>query len=556
MAWWTASIPHSCTQLLLLAQCALLTATPVVAEPQVVSLPIYRNERRSIVKRDTITANLRNDYYDGMFWINATVGTPGQLVQLQIDTGSSDIWMMGKWPCLELGDQCLGGSYDEMSSSTSTVLDRNGFTIGYVDGSGVEGDYVRDDFSIGGVRVQGMTLAVATRVKDIGTGVMGIGFESDESIAAYGSKPYKNLVDRMVEQGLIKSRSYSLWLNDISELSLCSEDSPLPNVTLYTGIPGETNHDQTNEGKPSTDAQTGNVLFGGYDTAKFHGDLVAMKVQPDAQSGRITSMTVAWTSLSVTDPTHGNKLLTSKSFALPAVLDSGTTLTYVPQDLYDELASFANVVSYEGSDTGFVDCNDVNQYNGTLDFGFGGPNGPVISVLFSEMVFPFVDSMGTQQRFKNGHPACSFGIAPAPNNNQILFGDTFLRSAYVVYDLERKEIAIAKTNFNSQDSNVVEISPANSTATPTWKFVDAVTVAQTGTVVPERPGGIASSSILSSSHSYTGTGIGFHMPTATTTSTSKHNAAVPGRAIGSGLLVPVGISVISAFAGAGLLFAR
>ncbi|KAF7714869.1 Aspartic-type endopeptidase [Penicillium ucsense] len=519
MAWWTASIPHSCIQLLLLAQCALLTATPVVAKPQVVSLPIYRNERRSIVKRDTITANLRNDYYDGMFWINATVGTPGQLVQLQIDTGSSDIWMMGKWPCLGLGDQCLGGSYDEMSSSTSTVLDRSGFTIGYVDGSGVEGDYVRDDFSIGGVKVQGMTLAVATRVNSIGTGVMGIGFESDESIAAYGGKPYKNLVDRMVEQGLIKSRSYSLWLNDIN-------------------------------------AQTGNVLFGGYDTAKFHGDLVAMKVQPDAQSGQITSMTVAWTSLSVTDPTHGNKLLTSQSFALPAVLDSGTTLTYVPQDLYDELASFANVVSYEGSDTGFVDCNDVNQYKGTLDFGFGGPNGPVISVPFSEMIYPFVDSMGTQQRFRNGHPACYFGIAPAPNNNQILFGDTFLRSAYVVYDLERKEIAIAKTNFNSQDSNIVEISPANSTATPTWKFVDSVTVAQTGTVVPERPGEIASSSISSSSHSYTGTGIGFHMPTATSTSTGKHNAAVPGRAIGSGLLVPVGISVISAFAGAGLLFAR
>ena len=105
---------------------------------------------------------------------------------------------------------------DELSSSTVSILEHGGFTIGYLDGSGVMGDYIRDDFAIGGVTVKGMTLAVATQVKDIGTGVMGIGFESDESIAAQGGQPYRNLVSHMVGQGLIKSRSYSLWLNDIS----------------------------------------------------------------------------------------------------------------------------------------------------------------------------------------------------------------------------------------------------------------------------------------------------------------------------------------------------
>lgn len=66
--------------------------------------------------------------------------------------------------------------------------------------------------------VKNMTIAVATEVKDATTGVMGIGFDSDESIVGNGGRPYKNLVDMMVEQGLINSRSYSLWLNDVGKL--------------------------------------------------------------------------------------------------------------------------------------------------------------------------------------------------------------------------------------------------------------------------------------------------------------------------------------------------
>ena len=67
------------------------------------------------------------------------------------------------------------------------------------------------------------------------------------------------------------------------------------------------------------------MLFGGYDTAKYSGDLGVLQIQPDAQSGNITSMTVAWTSLSLTDPTSGTTTLTDDSFAAPAVLDSGTS---------------------------------------------------------------------------------------------------------------------------------------------------------------------------------------------------------------------------------------
>jgi len=43
------------------------------------------------------------------------------------------------------------------------------------------------------------------------------------------------------------------------------------------------------------------------------------------------------------------------------------------------------------------------------------------------------------------------------DGEEILFGDAFLRSAYVVYDLEDKRVGLAPTKFGSTASNIVEI---------------------------------------------------------------------------------------------------
>ena len=153
-------------------------------------------------------------------------------------------------------------------------------------------------------------------------------------------------------------------------------------------------------------------------------------------------MTVAWTSLSLTDPKQGTQSLTGESFIAPAILDSGTALTYVPKDLYQQLAAFAQVVEVPGSDLGAVDCEQMRSYKGTLDYGFGGPNGPVIRVPFTELAVPWLDDNGYYQKLSNGNDACVFGVVPITDDSPILFGDTFLRSAYVVYDLDQQQIAI------------------------------------------------------------------------------------------------------------------
>jgi Eukaryotic aspartyl protease len=58
-------------------------------------------------------------------------------------------------------------------------------------------------------------MAVATNAAYVPRGIMGIGFDADESIASNGGKPYHNIIDVMVQQKIINTRAYSLWLDNL-----------------------------------------------------------------------------------------------------------------------------------------------------------------------------------------------------------------------------------------------------------------------------------------------------------------------------------------------------
>jgi Eukaryotic aspartyl protease len=237
---------------------------------------------------------------------------------------------------------------------------------------------------------------------------------------------------------------------------------------------------------------TGTVLFGGYDSDKYSGQLTILEIYPDAQSGIISSMTVAWTSLSVSD-SSGTTLLSSGDFPLPAVLDSGTTLTVIPSDMYNQLANYFEAVS--DRTYGVLVACSIGSVTGSLDFGFGGSSGPIISVSFSELAIPAFNEHGNPLTFEDGSAACTFGLDATTQGEPILLGDTFLRSAYVVYDLDSKQIGIAPTVFNTTSSNIVEIGSGNVAGASS--IATGASVEQTATAnLP--PGLIASGSATAS----------------------------------------------------------
>jgi hypothetical protein len=83
----------------------------------------------------------------------------------------------------------------------------------------------------------------------------------------------------------------------------------------------------------------------------------------------------------------------------------------------------------------------------------------------NEYVVPLIDTNGNQATFSNGKAACEFGMQPA-QGDPILFGDTFLRSAYVVYDLDNNAISMANTNFNATGNGNVQAIPSGTAGAP------------------------------------------------------------------------------------------
>ena len=252
-------------------------------------------------------------------------------------------------------------------------------------------------------------------------GIMGIGYQDGESISTQiaegqGGQFYPNVINVLKNEGFINQLAYSLWLNDL-------------------------------------DSSTGSILFGGVDTDKYHGDLVALPVQLDSQTGSLTSFTVAWTGLTFTSGGMTSQL--SPSGATAAILDSGTTELLLPDDIANAIFQGVGVITDENYGN-LVKCN-IADTDASFSFAFGGAAGPVVNVSLGEFTIPLINQDGSSFTFQDGSDACQFGIEAA-GSDPILFGDTFLRSAYVVYDLSDNTIGIAQTNFNSTSSNIKAFS--------------------------------------------------------------------------------------------------
>ena len=223
---------------------------------------------------------------------------------------------------------------------------------------------------------------------------------------------------------------------------------------------------------------TGSILFGGLDTAKYTGPLVALPVQKGS-NGTYKDFTVALSSFSLTDAS-GKNAYQKNNLALPVILDSGTTATYLPDNIATDIIKGVGAID-DGQGGLVVPCNLAGS-PAKLLFAFGGNGGPSIQVSLSEFIIPVYAQDGSQPLFKDGSGAiCSFGLMSSGAGDQpILLGDTFLRSAYVVYDLANNQIGLAQTKFNTTDTHVVEISETSIPGVTSTATGAAVTQSYTG----------------------------------------------------------------------------
>jgi hypothetical protein len=400
-----------------------------------------------------------------------TLGTPPQSLRLHIDTGSSDLWANtpSSSLCKERGNLCaVSGTYIANSSSTYSYIASN-FNISYVDGSGASGDYVTDTLVIGGTTITSLQFGIGYASTSI-QGILGIGYGINEvQVGRAGGNPYNNLPAALVAQGKITTSAYSLWLNDL-------------------------------------DANTGSILFGGVDTEKFHGMLSTLPIQKI--SGVFAEFIITLTSLSL-----GSTTVMSNQ-AIAVLLDSGSSLTYLPNTITAAIFEQVNAQYDSTEGVALVPCS-LAQNTTTLNFIF---SSATISISMDELVLDITSTNGQQPTFEDGTAACLFGVAPTGSATAVL-GDTFIRSAYLVYDLSNNQISIAKTNFNATKSNVLEIM-AGAGGVPS-----ATAVQNAATATPGPPDGTITSGTATSS--------------ATSTAAAVSNSAPLGAlaAVGIGMLL-------------------
>jgi hypothetical protein len=244
-----------------------------------------------------------------------------------------------------------------------------------------------------GAKVTGQQFGVGVDATST-EGVMGVGYPSNEAIVQFGTTTYPNLVDTLVSEGLIASRTYSLYLDDIN-------------------------------------ASTGNILFGGVDTDKFSGTLATYPINTDS-SGIATQFVITLTALSLTPPGGSETSVGSSSLPLSVLLDSGSSFMSLPSAMVKSLASTMGA-TYSNTLGGFVLPNCNQQYSsGTVNFFFSGVE---LKIPYDEFIINPTATDGTFFKYSDGTNVCLLGAIPGTSDSVAVLGDTFLRSAYVVYDL-------------------------------------------------------------------------------------------------------------------------
>lgn len=305
--------------------------------------------------------------------------------------------------CTEYGSFHTGES-DSFSRNDSAPP----FAIQYADGTEARGIFGHDDVKIGNTTVNDLSFAIAN-VTSSDIGVLGIGLPGLET--TYSSnrngRPYmyENLPLKLRNQGVIEKSAYSVYLGE-------------------------------------HESEGGTVLFGAVDHAKYRGQLVTVPVvnsmanmgYDDAIRLEINTDGVSFHSGGDGDETQ----ITSNSYT--ALLDTGSTLSYFPQELFERLGNVLGLDYSSRIGAYVVDCDTDTSANVSFSFGSGAIT---IDVPMEHLIV------------QSSSRTCILGILPqsssSSQNPYMLLGDNFLRDAYVVYDLEDLTISLAAVNHTDEE---------------------------------------------------------------------------------------------------------
>ncbi|KAL2037093.1 hypothetical protein N7G274_010220 [Stereocaulon virgatum] len=243
------------------------------------------------------------EQFDQAYLEAVTIG--GQTLNLDFDTGSSDLWVFSSE--LPASEQANHAIYNPANSGTSKKLPGETWSIKYGDGSSASGDVYTDTVAVGGTTVTGQAVELANTIsasfaRDQSDGLLGLAFSSINTVAPDQQKPFFDNA-----AGLLSS--------------------PLFTADLKKGRPGSYN-------------------FGYIDSAAYTGSITYTAVD---NSRGFWGFTGAGYTVGTGAPV---------SESIPAIADTGTSLLLLPDDIVTAYYAQVPGSSNSATDGGYVfPCN-------------------------------------------------------------------------------------------------------------------------------------------------------------------------------------------------------
>ncbi|KAI4259314.1 MAG: hypothetical protein L6R42_004632 [Xanthoria sp. 1 TBL-2021] len=329
---------------------------------------------------DDDTGNIPADEEEGDVSFLAPITVGGQPLMMNFDTGSSDLWVFST--SLPAEQQALGHSiFDPAKSRTFQPLQGASWKITYGDNSFARGTVGTDTVDIGGAKVEGQAIELATTVADSfledtkADGLVGLGFGSLNTV-----KPQKQ--------------------KTFFENVMPSLDKPVFTANLR-------HH------------ELGSYEFGKIDESQFEGPITYTPV--DASSGfwQIESKSFA----------IGNGETQTNPNATPAIIDSGTTLI---------LADDGVVKAYWGQ----VEGAEVNEDGVTFPCNTQLPDFHI--ALGPTYMASVPGDLMNYMRVSNGaRGVCFGGLQSNSGGSKQIYGDVLFKSQFVVFDGANKTVGFA-----------------------------------------------------------------------------------------------------------------
>ncbi|KAI1259668.1 acid protease [Xylariaceae sp. FL1019] len=415
---------------------------------QVLTMPLKRVDHKGVATPSVAKRFFKADIlgvYGAAYLAELTIGTSTngnpQTVDVLIDTGSFELWVDPDCEASNVPEFCTAfGYYDPDLSSSSKKLPGAGFDIRYGSGDAT-GPYYTDDIYISGARIADQQFGVANSSDLVWFGIMGLGHGQGN-----GFIDYPIIIDSLADQGFTNTKLFSMDLGG----------QPAPGAAI-----------------------TGEMVFGGVDTSKYSGFLQRVPTDPSDPHYKVTvnSIGIKLPNSNISTP------LVDTNIPLDVILDSGTTLSLLPESVVEDLAAMFPGAQPDGNGGYLVDCAFQDQ-DGSVDFEFlAGSSTVTINVAYKDFVW-------------NSGGDCYLGAWYSDDLGIWILGDTFLRGAYVTFD--QTNDAVFMGNYQTCTSGSLVAVPAGPNAAGEIQGACAVASSVPSTPSSSTPATLASSNSVSS----------------------------------------------------------